>query len=116
MHRFQTPKKPPDESFPATRCRKRLQLALIRGGFKEGTLYGATDEFSNKSVKNRANPHTTVLHQTGIVHMQLTYRFDGPTLKEELSATCRHKHRCLKPNLPYRRSKHRTISIHFRPG
>jgi hypothetical protein len=50
------------------------------GGFKGGTQYGATDEFGYKSVENRVNAHdihATVLHQMGIDHTQLTYRFNG---------------------------------------
>ena len=50
------------------------------GGFKGGTQYGASDEFGYKSVENRVNAHdihATVLHQMGIDHTKLTYRFNG---------------------------------------
>jgi hypothetical protein len=50
------------------------------GGFKGGTQYGASDEFGYKSVENRVNAHdihATVLHQMGIDHTGLTYRFNG---------------------------------------
>ena len=50
------------------------------GGFKGGAQYGASDEFGYKSVENRVNAHdihATVLHQMGIDHTQLTYRFNG---------------------------------------
>ncbi|MEZ5944324.1 MAG: DUF1501 domain-containing protein [Planctomycetaceae bacterium] len=50
------------------------------GGFKGGTQYGASDEFGYKSVENRVNVHdihATVLHQMGIDHTKLTYRFNG---------------------------------------
>ena len=50
------------------------------GGFRGGAQYGASDEFGYKSVENRVNAHdihATVLHQMGIDHTQLTYRFNG---------------------------------------
>ena len=50
------------------------------GGFKGGTQYGSSDEFGYKSVENRVNVHdihATVLHQMGIRHTDLTYRFNG---------------------------------------
>lgn len=50
------------------------------GGFKGGAKYGRTDEFGYKSVENRVNAHdihATVLHQMGMDHTKLTYRFNG---------------------------------------
>lgn len=50
------------------------------GGFKGGAQYGASDEFGYKSVENRVNVHdihATILHQMGIDHTKLTYRFNG---------------------------------------
>lgn len=50
------------------------------GGFKGGAQYGASDEFGYKSVEKRVNAHdihATVLHQMGLDHTQLTYRFNG---------------------------------------
>ena len=50
------------------------------GGFKGGTQYGATDEFGYKSVEQRVTCHdiqATVLHQMGLDHEKLTYRFNG---------------------------------------
>lgn len=50
------------------------------GGFKGGAQYGASDEFGYKSVENRVNVHdihATILHQMGIDHTNLTYRFNG---------------------------------------
>jgi len=50
------------------------------GGFKGGAQYGASDEFGYKAVENRVNVHdihATVLHQMGIDHEHLTYRFNG---------------------------------------
>ena len=50
------------------------------GGFKGGTQYGSTDEFGYKSVEQRVTAHdihATVLHQMGLNHEKLTYRFNG---------------------------------------
>jgi len=50
------------------------------GGFKGGTLYGASDEFGYKSVEKRVNAHdihATVLHLMVLDHEKLTYRFNG---------------------------------------
>ena len=50
------------------------------GGFKGGAQHGATDEFGYKSVEQRVTAHdihATVLHQMGINHEKLTYRFNG---------------------------------------
>ncbi len=50
------------------------------GGFKGGAQYGTSDEFGYKSVENRVNVHdihATILHQMGIDHTNLTYRFNG---------------------------------------
>ena len=50
------------------------------GGVKGGLAYGATDEFGFKSVENRVSIHdlhATMLHQLGIDHTRLTYRYAG---------------------------------------
>ena len=50
------------------------------GGLKGGAQYGTSDEFGYKSVENRVNVHdihATILHQMGIDHTNLTYRFNG---------------------------------------
>ncbi|MDE0740949.1 MAG: DUF1501 domain-containing protein, partial [Planctomycetota bacterium] len=50
------------------------------GGFRGGAQYGATDEFGYKSVEKRVNAHdihATLLHQLGLDHTKLTYRFNG---------------------------------------
>ena len=50
------------------------------GGIKPGVTVGATDEFGYKSVEQRVTAHdihATVLHQMGIDHEELTYRFNG---------------------------------------
>lgn len=53
---------------------------LAGGGFKGGTTYGATDDFGFKAVENPLTVHdlhATILHQMGIDHEKLTYRYSG---------------------------------------
>lgn len=53
---------------------------LAGGGMKGGVAHGATDEFGFRAVENRVSIHdlhATLLHQMGIDHEKLTYRFSG---------------------------------------
>ena len=53
---------------------------MAGGGIKGGTIYGETDEFGWKAVKDRVSPHdlhATILHLLGLDHERLTYRFNG---------------------------------------
>jgi hypothetical protein len=53
---------------------------MAGGGVKGGLAYGATDEFGFKAVENRVSIHdlhATILHQLGIDHTRLTYRYAG---------------------------------------
>jgi hypothetical protein len=53
---------------------------LAGGGIRGGLAYGATDEFGFKAVENRVHVHdlhATILHQLGIDHTRLTYRYSG---------------------------------------
>ena len=53
---------------------------LAGGGIKPGLAYGATDEFGHKAVADKVHMHdlhATILHQLGLDHERLTYRFDG---------------------------------------
>jgi hypothetical protein len=55
-------------------------MFVAGGGFKGGLAYGATDEFGFKAVDNRVSIHdlhATMLHQLGIDHTRLTYRYAG---------------------------------------
>ena len=57
---------------------------MAGGGFKGGTTYGATDEFGYHAVENKATVYdlwATVLHQLGLDHEALTYRFGGRDLR-----------------------------------
>ena len=50
------------------------------GGFKRRHIHGATDDFGFKSVDKRVHIHdlhATVLHQMGLDHKRLTYRYSG---------------------------------------
>ncbi|QDU92344.1 DUF1501 domain-containing protein [Lignipirellula cremea] len=55
-------------------------IFLAGGGFRGGQAYGETDDFGNAVA---ADPltihdiHATILHQLGIDHEQLTFRFGG---------------------------------------
>jgi hypothetical protein len=53
---------------------------LAGGGFRGGLAYGATDEFGWHAVENKVHVHdlhATILHQMGIDHEKLTYRYSG---------------------------------------
>jgi hypothetical protein len=53
---------------------------LAGGGTKGGIAYGATDDFGFKAVENRISIHdlhATLLHQLGIDHTRLIYRYAG---------------------------------------
>ncbi len=53
---------------------------MAGGGIKGGIAYGATDEFGFKAVENRVSIHdlhATMMHQLGIDHTRLTYRYAG---------------------------------------
>jgi len=55
-------------------------MLLAGGGIKGGRVYGATDEFGFKAVEKPVHPHdlhATMLHQLGLEHTKLTYRYSG---------------------------------------
>jgi hypothetical protein len=55
-------------------------LFLAGGGFKGGTTFGSTDEFGNAAVEEPLtihDIHATILHQLGLDHRSLTFRFGG---------------------------------------
>lgn len=50
------------------------------GGFKRGYIHGATDDFGFAAVEKKVHPHdlhATLLHQLGLDHTKLTYRYSG---------------------------------------
>ena len=57
-----------------------FSAVVAGGGFKKGFAYGETDEFGMSVVENPVSVHdlhATVLHQLGLDHEALTYRFSG---------------------------------------
>jgi hypothetical protein len=55
-------------------------IFLAGGGFRGGTVYGETDEFGNSVVSQPVDIHdihACVLHQLGIDHRLLTFRYGG---------------------------------------
>jgi hypothetical protein len=53
------------------------------GGFKRGTVYGATDEFGHHAVENTVSHHdlhATLMHLFGLDAKKLTYSRTGPQL------------------------------------
>lgn len=55
-------------------------IFLAGGGFKKGMTYGTTDEFGNSVVEHPISihdVHATILHQLGLDHQKLTFRFGG---------------------------------------
>jgi hypothetical protein len=60
--------------------RHAFTLLLAGGGFKNGLVYGATDEFGYKAVVDRVSVpdlHATILAQLGLDHKSLTYPHSG---------------------------------------
>ncbi|MCB1125644.1 MAG: DUF1501 domain-containing protein [Verrucomicrobiae bacterium] len=59
---------------------KGFSMWLAGAGIKPGMTYGGTDEFGYNAVENPVHVndlHATLLHQFGIDHLRLTYRFQG---------------------------------------
>ncbi|MEZ6120575.1 MAG: DUF1501 domain-containing protein [Pirellulaceae bacterium] len=53
---------------------------IAGGGFKPGTSYGQTDEFGYNVAANGVSVHdlhATLLHQLGLDHEQLTFKYQG---------------------------------------
>jgi hypothetical protein len=55
-------------------------IFLAGGGFKPGVAYGETDEFGNSVIEDELDihdVHATILHQLGVDHERLTFRYGG---------------------------------------
>jgi hypothetical protein len=55
-------------------------IFMAGGGFRGGMAYGHTDEFGNAVVQDELtihDIHATILHQMGLDHERLTFRFGG---------------------------------------
>lgn len=54
------------------------------GGVRGGLRYGASDDYGIEAVENKVHPHdlqATLLHQLGLDHEKLTYRYGGRDYK-----------------------------------
>ena len=59
-------------------------VLVAGGGFKPGTIYGATDDFGFKVAQNPVHVHdlhATLLHALGLDHERLTYRYSGRDMR-----------------------------------
>ncbi len=59
---------------------KGFTVWLAGGGIRPGISYGETDEFGHDAVVNKVHMHdlhATLLHQMGLDHERLTYRYAG---------------------------------------
>jgi hypothetical protein len=53
---------------------------LAGGGFKPGSAHGRTDDFGHQAVTDKVHMHdlhATILHQLGLDHEKLTFRYSG---------------------------------------
>jgi Protein of unknown function (DUF1501) len=60
--------------------RQAFSLWIAGGGFKKGLIYGETDQFGGKAVKDVVQVydlHATLLHALGLDHQKLTYPHEG---------------------------------------
>ncbi len=59
---------------------RAFTMWVAGGGFKRGYLHGQTDELGYNIATDAVDVHdlhATILHQMGIDHTKLTYRFQG---------------------------------------
>ena len=57
-----------------------FSMWMAGGGIKRGMTYGATDDYGYNIAENPVSVHdlhATILHQLGIDHERLTYKFQG---------------------------------------
>ena len=60
--------------------REAFSMWVAGGGFKQGFVYGETDELGYAGVRERVHVHdlqATLLHQLGMDHTRLTYHYQG---------------------------------------
>ncbi|MHC5540392.1 DUF1501 domain-containing protein, partial [Singulisphaera rosea] len=59
---------------------RAFSMWMAGGGIKGGITWGATDELGYHAVENPVHVndlHATILHQLGVDHKRLTYRYQG---------------------------------------
>ena len=69
-----------DTSYGRDHHPRCFSLWMAGGGIKPGTVYGETDDYSYNLVRDPVHVHdlqATILHQLGIDHTRLTYRYQG---------------------------------------
>ena len=76
-------------------------LFMAGGGLKPGISYGESDELGFNAVENKVHIHdlrATILHQLGMNHEELTYRFEGrlPTT-DVYGHVVRHPYKKIEP-------------------
>jgi hypothetical protein len=75
-----TPMGEPRESVGRDHHIDAYTMWLAGGGIKPGLIYGATDDIGYEVTENPVHVHdfqATVLHQLGLDHTKLTFRFQG---------------------------------------
>ncbi len=75
-----TPTKENGFDFGRGHNNKGFSYVLAGGGFRQGFTYGATDELGFEAVENKVHVndlHATILHQLGLDHTKLTFRYSG---------------------------------------
>jgi uncharacterized protein (DUF1501 family) len=61
-----------------------FSIWMAGGGVKGGTVYGETDEWGYKVVRDKVeihDLHATMLHLLGADHKRLTFRFGGRDMR-----------------------------------
>jgi hypothetical protein len=75
-----TPMGEPRESIGRDHHIDAYTMWLAGGGVKPGYVHGRTDEIGYNVIENQVHVHdlqATILHQVGLEHTRLTYRFQG---------------------------------------
>ncbi|MEY4940530.1 MAG: hypothetical protein RIQ93_2265, partial [Verrucomicrobiota bacterium] len=76
------------EDFGRDHHGKCFTMWMAGGGIKSGVVYGETDDFSYNIVRDPTHVrdlNATILHQLGLDHDRLTYKFEG--LDQKLTGT-----------------------------
>ncbi len=69
-----------DQNYGRDHHPRCFTMWMAGGGFKPGTIYGETDDFSYNIVKNPVHVrdfHATVLHQLGFDHERFSFKHQG---------------------------------------
>jgi len=75
-----TPMGEPREAMGRDHHIDAYTMWLAGGGIKKGLIYGKTDDIGYNVTENPVHVHdlqATILHQLGLDHTKLTYRFQG---------------------------------------